>query len=331
MLRPCPIGFWRLFAIVAILAIPSPALAADDGLPLTEGTTVRFATKDEAIAILTASDEFSSRLSKFDLQVRLKTDGDVSLDALRTSVAKEVLAWPEDNQKQVREAVEAVRPQLEKLRLPLPKEVVLVHTTGVEESGAAYTRANAIVFPRKVLRYPAPRLQSLFLHELFHVLSRNDRAVRRELYKIVGFELVPEIELPPSLKDRKITNPDAPAIDCVMELEVDGKRVQGAPILYATPANYDAKKEGSLFQYLTFRLLVVESRDGRLQAVMHDDQPTVLDPRKLDAFYEKIGRNTDYVIHPDEILADNFVFLVTGRKDLKTPRIVDAMARVLGK
>jgi hypothetical protein len=43
----------------------------------------------------------------------------------------------------------------------------------------------------------------------------------------------------------------------------------------------------------------------------------------------QIGANTKYVIHPEEILADNFVFLVDGRIDLPTPRVVEAMGRIL--
>ena len=34
-------------------------------------------------------------------------------------------------------------------------------------------------------------------------------------------------------------------------------------------------------------------------------------------------------IHPDEILADNFVRLVMGDKDVPTPRIIDEMRKLL--
>jgi hypothetical protein len=48
-------------------------------------------------------------------------------------------------------------------------------------------------------------------------------------------------------------------------------------------------------------------------------------------FQEKIGRNTTYIIHPEEILADNFVHLVRQREKLATPRIVEELQKVLEK
>ena len=39
--------------------------------------------------------------------------------------------------------------------------------------------------------------------------------------------------------------------------------------------------------------------------------------------------NTDYVINPEEILAENFAFLLTGKKDLKTPETVGRLREAL--
>ena len=57
----------------------------------------------------------------------------------------------------------------------------------------------------------------------------------------------------------------------------------------------------------------------------------MIDPHKEPAFLEKIGKNTNYIIHPDEILADNFVRLVMEDKDVPTPRIIEEMRKVLAK
>ena len=55
----------------------------------------------------------------------------------------------------------------------------------------------------------------------------------------------------------------------------------------------------------------------------------VLDPRGVPDFQAKIGKNTNYIYHPEEILADNFVHLVRQRPNLETPRIVEDLQRVL--
>lgn len=321
-----------MFSLIVASVTSSQVLAVETSpIQLTESAAVRFATRQEGIDILTAEDEFAQSLTRFDLQVRLGTSEQTSKYAWRKTVAEQVLDWTDDDQKNVLAAMNELPAKLKSFRLPLPQETLLILTTGKEEAGAAYTRANAIVLPKTVARRTPAQLESLLLHELFHVLSRQSREARRELYRIIGFELTDPINLPPQLGARKMTNPDAPGIDCVIELNANGQQLTAAPIIYATPAEFDPKHGTSLFNYLTVRLLVLEQREGRLQVAMKGEQPVVLDPRKVDSFFEQVGRNTDYIMHPDEILADNFVHLVLKRQNLRTPRVVDEMAKVLSR
>lgn len=44
-----------------------------------------------------------------------------------------------------------------------------------------------------------------------------------------------------------------------------------------------------------------------------------------------IGENTDYIIHAEEVLADNFVLLVTNSKNIKTKKVVSNMKNILKK
>jgi hypothetical protein len=317
-------------ALVAAIS----AEGAAPPLPITGQTTARFATAAEGKTILLADDAFTGALSRFDLQSRLKSAGDVTLDDWKKSVAEQVLGWDEPQTKAVTESIGRLSKRLEGYHLPLPKEILLVRTTGQEEGNAAYTRGTSIILPDKVLAYPPTQLDRLLAHELFHVLSRHDGALRQRLYRVIGFEVCDPIELPVSLAPRKITNPDAPLIDCTIELKTaDGKTVTGAPVLYASVKEYDAARGGSFFQYLTFRLLVVErdrAQPGRWRPMLLESgEPIVIDAKKEPAFYDKIGKNTNYVIHPDEILADNFVHVVMEDRDLVTPGIVDAMRLAL--
>jgi hypothetical protein len=56
-----------------------------------------------------------------------------------------------------------------------------------------------------------------------------------------------------------------------------------------------------------------------------DGEPLLLVPAKTKSFVEQIGQNTKYTIHPDEILADNFVHLVLQTEKLDSPQIVEKM------
>lgn len=319
------------FVMSLIVLATVVAAAAEDELPLVGETVVRFATVDDGAAALTVQDDFVAGLSRFDLQSRLKTDKEVTVDDWRKFAAAEVRDWEPKHRTIVADSIKRLQKGLENLNLPLPKTILLIHTTGKEEDGVAYTRPDAIVLSDRVLDYQPDQFDRLLLHALFHVLSRSNPMLRSELYNVVGFQTCPPIALPASLADRKITNPDAPLVNCYLELPDGDKTYFGAPVLYASAKEYDAKAGGSLFKYLTFRLLVIEKRDGKWQPVMRGEQPVVIDPKSVPAFYEKIGRNTNYIIHPDEILADNFVHLVMGNQNLKTPRIVERMGKVLEK
>jgi hypothetical protein len=56
---------------------------------------------------------------------------------------------------------------------------------------------------------------------------------------------------------------------------------------------------------------------------------TLLDVGKIQGFYEQVGRNTDYIIHPEEILADNFEYLLIGKPNLPSPDVQRRLAAAL--
>ncbi|MFO0899665.1 MAG: hypothetical protein U0836_19730 [Pirellulales bacterium] len=313
---------------VWLLALLAPTLAADD-VQLTDGAKAHFATVEEARQVLSAHDDFAQAVSPFDRQARLQSAGPVSLDDWLAFNAAQAKPWSEAEHAKVEAALAKLAPKLKKFRLPLPEKILLVRTTGKEESGAAYTRQAAIVLPDGMLKSDDDKLERLLAHELFHVLSRHDAAWRERLYRVIGFEPMPAIELPGEWANRRITNPDAPRIDSRITLEIDGQSVTAAPVLYATPAEFDAQTGGSLFKHLTFRLLVLEQDDDRWRPKLENGQPVFLDPREQPDYARQIGENTGYIIHPDEILADNFVLLVRGERAVKTPRILEAMGALL--
>lgn len=304
--------------------------APAEAIRLTGDCEVRFASIEEGREILTTDDAFTASLSRFDLQARMKTDKDVTLAGWKPFVAEQVKPWDPAEIEAVSASLARLKERLSPFRLPLPPTIRLVRTTGDEEANAAYTRGAAMVLPPKVLKYDSVQLDRLLAHELFHILSRHDGAVRAKLYRIIGFEVCEPIELPPSLAPQRITNPDAPRIDCTISLVgANGKTYVGAPVLYSSTKQYDAKKGGTLFQSLLFRLLVVEQRGGRWEPVIVKGQPVVINPREEQAFLDKIGKNTNYIIHPDEIMADNFVRLVMADQGVQSPEIIEQVRTVL--
>ena len=298
-----------------------------------DGLNAAFATVAEGRKILTTRDDFIERLSPFDRAARMKTDREVSEKEFLEFVGQNVLAWTGPEREKLSAALAAIQPALKALSLPFPKKIYMVKTSGKEEGGAAYTRANAIVFPVNMLAGNNRSMQKLVSHELFHVLSRANPELKERLYRVIGFEKCDEIEFPAKLKSRKLTNPDAPKNDHCIRVKVDGKDSWAVPILFSRTEKYDPGRGGQFFRYLEFRLLMVErSSDSEAVKPIYDgSEPRLAGMNKVSGFFEQVGRNTGYIIHPEEILADNFALIVLKQRAMPSPEILSKLEETLQK
>ena len=292
------------------------------GVNLREGCAVRFASVHEGAEILGYNDDFIQRLSAFDRAARMKTDRSISEDEFLKFVDGNVLTWNESEKAKIEAAIASIRRALDALPLSLPKIVYLVKTTGAEEGHAFYTRDTAIVMPEKESdEADAGLLKRTIAHELFHILTRGNPALRENLYESIGFTKCSEVEFPSELKSRKITNPDAPRNDHLIHIRIRGEEVRAVPILFSNAAKYDVNRGGEFFSYLQLSFLQVPRTSAA--------QPILAAPEEVSGFFEQVGRNTNYVIHPEEILADNFALLILGQDTVPSPEILEKMQRIL--
>ena len=79
---------WPLLCLIP--AVIAAADAPEESIELTSTSQVVFADVEAGREVLLADDEFSRRLSRFDLQSRLKTDKEVTRDDWRKSLGEEV-------------------------------------------------------------------------------------------------------------------------------------------------------------------------------------------------------------------------------------------------
>jgi hypothetical protein len=318
-----------VFILSVVLGLVSPPLEAQ--MTLGGDSKISFASVAEGKQILTRRDAFVERMSPFDRAARMKTDRDVSEAEYLEFVGQNVFEWTDAEKEKIDTALAGIQESLEAMALPFPEEVLLIKTTGKEEGGAAYTRTNAIVLPEANLNAPADRIQKIICHELFHVLSRANPDLKERLYAAIGFEKCNEVEFPQGLESRKITNPDAPINDHCISIQVGGEQQWAVPILFSRAQNYDAKRGGEFFSYLEFKLLLVERRaDGTAVPLTADgQQPKLVGLQEVSGFFEEVGRNTGYIIHPEEILADNFVLLVLEKRDVPSPEVLEKIETIL--
>lgn len=316
--------------VCAFACLASNASAATD-IPIAKGTTVHLASANEAKQTLTTKDDFIRRLSPFDRSARLKVGRPVSEEEFLNFVGRSASDWTEKEAQTIRSVLEGIQTRLRDLPISLPATVQLIKTTGAEEGNAAYTRGTAIIIPKAELTKNTKDLEKLVCHELFHVLSRQDPELREQLYAIIGFKECDEIDFPPGLAPRKITNPDAPRNNHFIRLEFAGQQCLAVPVLLSTESTYNVKKGGEFFDYLNFQFLVVEQGPSpkQLRTVYSNSEPKLIEPKGVSGFFEQIGRNTQYIIHPEEILADNFALLILGQEQTPSPEIPRKMKEIL--
>lgn len=322
------------FAIVLALALaltlfPSPAAHARD-LEINAKTKVSFADAKKAGEILTAKDEFVAALSPFDRSVRMKTDKAVSEEEFLSFLGENTLDWREGERNRITDLIESLKPKLESYALDLPETIWMVKITN-DLGGAPHTRQNAVILPEIVLADPSDNLKHTIPHELFHVFTRHQPKARDSFYGIIGFKPCGDVPFPEELAPIKCTNPDAPFNRHYIEVTFRGKKMKAMPILFANKPHYDKERGGTLFDYLEFKLLALEEKEGKWTPRYRDGRPFLVDLMEVSGFFEQTGRNTLYIIHPEEILAVNFDFLVNGKKNLPTPRILEEMQKLLEK
>ena len=310
---------WSRF--LALLFALSLASRSDADVNLRPGSVVRFASASEAAEILGHKDEFIERLSSFDRAARMKTDRSVSEEEFLKFVKGNALTWNETEKAKIEQAVAAIRAALAKLPFSLPKSISLVKTTGAEEGRAFYARDSAIMMPEKETDQADPvLLQRTIAHELFHILSRNNPALREKLYETIGFTKCDEVAFPPNLKSLKITNPDAPRNDHAIQVRVGGQEVRAVPILVSDAPKYDVSRGGEFFNYLQLKFLLTPTSSPQSGLASVDE---------LSGFFEQVGRNTNYIIHPEEILADNFALLIMDEHNVPAPGILEKIRAIL--
>lgn len=286
-----------------------------------------FSSFEDAAQYIMDDDRFNRGLSKFDIHVRMN-DPYASKAELKALQHAQCKAWTAAETALVKKAIAALEQSLNSkgFNLPMPKEVLLIKTTMAEElNAAAYTRENQIYLGQKVLR--SPELSTLLAHELFHVLTRKNPAFKAEMYKAIGFTCLDhEIKFPKDLWDMRISNPDISAYDSYATFTIQGKKQNCTMFLYASaPYEEDTK----LSDYLKVGLVPL---DEEFQPLVADGKTVVYSVEDAEDFYDVVGRNTSYVINPEECMADNFAIAVMGQKpgqELPNPAIIEQICSVL--
>ena len=291
-----------------------------------------FADKAKGNELLKTEDEFTDNLSEFDMSARLKTSKKVTKTEYLDFISQQALDWTEAEKKFINTAITDIKKLMKKYKIMLPKDIYLVKTTGKEEGDSAYCRGqNVIVFSQNMIKMDdLNEKKELLIHELFHIFSKNNLDVREKLYNSIGFYKTNELAMTPLMSQYKITNPDAVHNNYYFNATVEGNKEKVLPFLMAV-ADYDESKGGEFFDYMTLVFCPLVEDEGSNQILTVYGQECFYSYTDVPEYFELIGENTDYIIHPEEVLADNFVLLITNSKKVKTKKIISDMKKIIKK
>jgi uncharacterized protein len=290
---------------------------------------LRFADIDRARELLGRSDEWARQLSAFDRGVRQRTLEPTNTRGFLEFVSGEAVAWTDDEQLYWKSLVDQLSEALEGLNLDIP-DAFMVKTTGLEEFDAVYVRNRSIIFPQGRVAVAGDVRRDFFLlaHELFHLLSLEYPARRDELYALLGFRRFAGLEYPAELEDRRLSNPMyGSRYEYVLTVQAASGPVDVTPAYQAAVPleEFIAISEGGMsmgafFEVIDFVLLPV---DTGTRAVLRDGSGYPIIYRYGDTdWIERMQRNSSYIIHPDEQMAENFALLMEWRRSGTVPESV---------
>jgi hypothetical protein len=147
---------------------------------------------------------------------------------------------------------------------------------------------------------------------MFHILSRADPRLRDDLYALLGFRMVRRFEYPVELEERRFSNPDAFEYQHSVTVQTASGSADVLPILQSLLPLEEAILLPNFVRSdaLDIVLLSVDDtgqvlRDGNGNLITYNFGNTNWVPL--------MQRNTSYIIHPEEALADNFATLMEWR------------------
>lgn len=288
----------------------------------------KFITGDEAVKILSASDDYTSKLSLYDYNSKFFSEKPLNTEGLKAVYSEHVLEWNDSQKASVDEAMRNINKELAKFDIDMPN-VSFILTSDKDEGGAAYTRGQSIILkPHSVYKYSI-NLEHLIVHEMFHVYSRAHKDLRPAMYKVIGYEKCQELKFPKEIEDLRISNPDAPDNNFYITGTYKDQMYSFIPIIYSSEP-YEIGSGASFFQTLQDKMLAVEIKGDVPTPIYVDDEPLIVNKNHIDEFYEKVGLNTDYTYHPEETMADNFVYMLY-EMDVKSPWVLEGLKAVIDK
>ena len=295
----------------------------------------RFASKAEGTELLLANKEYYAKFTPNKLDYLMQHSG-ADMEEYLALAREQVLDWTDGEKDIITRGMAEIENSFRSRGWTLPplETIVFIKTTMREEASAeGYTHGTQIYLydglfsdaPEDFADGQLPdSFRTMLAHELFHCLTRCNPDFRAEMYKIIQFSVAEkDYELPPSVWEYYIANPDVEHHNAWATFVIDGQEIDCFTAFVTTKHFEKAGEE--FFDFATTALVPVDGTD----VYYFIDQ--------VSNFDEVFGTNTDYVVDPEECMADNFSFAVVygmdgpEHKGYHNPEIIEGIIDILCK
>ena len=298
----------------------------------------RFADEKKAQELFLSNTKFLNNLNQYGLDYRLNKKN-ATLEEYKAFGTSQMREFTEKEKNLVSKQIIKMENTLnnQKINLPFDEEIIFIKSTQKEENGSlSYTHSTQIYLGENIFNMMGDKsdisdkfeVEKIFWHELFHCISRTNVIFRKEMYKIIHFTVMDkDFIIPKEIYEISISNPDVEHHDSYATFKIDGKNIDCYMVLTAfKPFN---KPGDSFFNCLQFSIVPIDSK-GEFYL-----------PQDTENFWEIFGKNTPYVIDPEECLADNFSFAVLNQEyekyseckrselNFKNPEIIEKIINYL--
>ncbi len=290
------------------------------GCTASENSSIayRFASAEEGITLRMANTDYFDHLTQNDLDYRCGKQG-ATLDEFKTLAEAQGEDFTDEEKQKIDNAIAYIQKRFDEIgfKYPLNEEIVFIKSKMTDEPGAGgYTHGNQIYLKDYMLHLPEGKenyFDYIIAHEMFHILSRNDKQFRQEIYSVFGFTIIDEPDYSAELRSVFLSNPDVEKFDSYATFTINGTPMKCSVVTLLTKPY----EEGDSFFKNCFSALV---------PVGSPDMYYTID--QVDDFYDVFGENTGYVITTEECIADNFAYAVVygiDGREYENPELIQGI------
>ena len=295
----------------------------------------RFASAKEGKELILSNTDYYSNFTRNDIEFRLEKSG-ATMDELLDVSSNEIRSFTLTEKYFIDRKLAKMARTLARNNYVLPEvdEIVFIKSDmSVEMGNSGYTHGTQIYLNSTIVTTYSilgiipgfsEYFEELLWHEFFHCLTRCNPEFRAQMYSLINFTVADsDFELPPSVLERYLSNPDVEHHDSYATFVIDGKEVDCFAAWFTT-MDYEESRSSSD----PWKMVVLVPVDG---------SDTYYTKEQASNFDDVFGTNTDYVIDPEECMADNFAYAmlygIKGKEGKGYPNpeiiqgVIDAVSR----